>query len=76
MDLEIINAHSSIIGDELFFKSEGMGIPIKLVQKGFLPGKILGDISVQWRDMVRTENHVILRQLYMAVGEKIAIEGN
>jgi ubiquinone/menaquinone biosynthesis C-methylase UbiE len=76
VDLEIINAHSSIIGDEVFFKSEGMGIPIKLVQKGFLPGKILGDISIQWRNMVRTENHVILRQLYMAVGEKIAIEGN
>ncbi|PEU20725.1 methyltransferase type 11 [Bacillus wiedmannii] len=70
IDFEVISAHSGILGDEIFFQSEGIGIPSKLVRDGFLSSKILGKISVEWRKMIKSENHSIIRQLYMAVGEK------
>ncbi|GBF33016.1 methyltransferase [Desulfocucumis palustris] len=70
VDFEIISAHSEIVGDEMFLKSEGIGIPIKLLNDGFLSSKILGRISTEWRRMMKSENHSIIRQLYMAVGEK------
>ncbi|QOS80431.1 class I SAM-dependent methyltransferase [Paenibacillus sp. JNUCC31] len=73
IDFEVISAHSEVVGDEKFFKSEGIGIPSKLVRDGFLPSKVLADISVQWRNVVKSEDHAILRQLYMAVGEKMSV---
>lgn len=71
VDFEIINAHSEIVCEEIFFKSEGIGIPVKLVQDGFLSSKSLGKISMEWRNMLKDENHSILRQLYIGVGEKL-----
>ncbi|MBZ9609906.1 methyltransferase domain-containing protein [Clostridium estertheticum] len=68
---EIINAHNEILGEDLFLKSEGIGIPFKLVQDGFLTSKALGKISIGWRNMLKCESHSITRQLYMAAGEKI-----
>ncbi|SFS42488.1 class I SAM-dependent methyltransferase [Marininema halotolerans] len=70
IDFEVISAHSDIVGDEKFFKSEGIGIPSKLVQDGFLPSKVLGEISMKWRNMIRKDDHSMVRQLYMASGEK------
>jgi len=70
VDFEIISAHSDIVGEELFSRSEGIGIPSKLVQDGFLTSKMLGKISIGWRNMLKTEKHSIVRQLYMGVGEK------
>ncbi|WP_105979324.1 class I SAM-dependent methyltransferase [Bacillus paralicheniformis] len=70
IDFEVISAHSSILGDEMFFKSEGIGIPSKLVKDGYLPSKTLGEISRKWSRMIKDEKHSIIRQLYMAVGEK------
>ncbi|NQX71567.1 methyltransferase domain-containing protein [Paenibacillus alba] len=70
IDFEIINAHSEVDGDEKFFKSEGLGIPSKLVQEGVLSSKDLGEILIDWRNMLKNNNHSIIRQLYMAVGEK------
>ena len=70
IDFEIMNAHSNIIGDELFSQSEGVGIPLKLINDGYLTSKVLGQISVKWRNMLRNENHSIVRQLYIAIGEK------
>jgi ubiquinone/menaquinone biosynthesis C-methylase UbiE len=70
IDFEIICAHNEIVGDEVFLKSQGVGIPSKLVQDGYLSSHLLGKISVQWRKMVKDENHVIIRQLYMSGGEK------
>ena len=75
VDFEIISAHSEIVGDEMFLKSEGIGIPIKLVRDGFLSSKVLGRISTEWRKMIKSENHSIIRQLYMAVGEKCCGNG-
>ncbi|MCB2360140.1 methyltransferase domain-containing protein [Clostridium estertheticum] len=70
IDFEVISAHSEIIGDEMFFKSEGIGIPYKLFRSGFLSSKELANISVEWRNMIKNDNHSIVRQLYMAVGSK------
>ncbi len=71
VDFEIISAHSEVVGEEIFFKSEGIGIPTKLVKDGFLSSKILGKISVNWRNMLKSESHCVVRQLYMAIGEKV-----
>lgn len=70
VDFEIISAHSDIIGEEPFSRSEGIGIPFKLFKDGFLSSKMLGKISVGWRDMLKTENHAIVRQLFIGAGEK------
>jgi ubiquinone/menaquinone biosynthesis C-methylase UbiE len=72
VDFEVISAHSEIVGEEIFLKSEGMSIPAKLVCDGFLSSKVLANISVGWRNMFKSKKHAILRQLYMAVGEKIS----
>lgn len=70
IDFDIINAHNQIIGDDPFSESEGLGIPIKLVRDGFLDSKVLAGITVKWNKLMQTKDHVILRQLYIAVGEK------
>lgn len=71
VQFELISAHSTILGDEMFFQSEGVGIPYKLKQDGYLSSKDLGKISVGWRKMVQDEQHAIVRQLCLAVGEKV-----
>lgn len=70
INFEIIAAHNEIVGDDIFFKSQGVGIASKLVQDGFLSSKLLGKISLQWRNIVRNKDHAIVRQLYMGIGEK------
>jgi SAM-dependent methyltransferase len=70
VNFEVICAHSEILGDELFLASEGISIPSKLVQDGFLSSKVLAKIAVEWRKMLKSANHSILRQLYLASGEK------
>lgn len=70
IDFEIIGVHSEIQGDELFFKSEGMGIPVQLARDGFWSSKTLGRLVVAWRDMVKHEHHSMMRLLCMAVGKK------
>lgn len=70
IDFEVISAHSELLGDEMFFQSEGIGIPMRLLKDGYLSSEMLGRISLKWRDMIRHKDHQIIRQLYMAVGEK------
>ncbi|CAM4364703.1 ACP S-malonyltransferase [Paenibacillus tarimensis] len=70
IDYDVICAHNHIVGDELFAKSEGLGIPMKLVREGFLDSKVLGKITVKWRDLMKDADHVITRQLYISSGEK------
>lgn len=71
IDFEIIGAHSGLLGDEKFFKSEGVGIPYKLVEAGYLTSKVLGSINVKWKKMIYDDSHAIIRQLYLGAGEKI-----
>ncbi len=70
IDLQIINAHNEVVGDEIFLRSEGSGIPAQLVKDGFLTGQAYSQIAVKWNEMLRTENHAIFRQLFLCVGEK------
>jgi ubiquinone/menaquinone biosynthesis C-methylase UbiE len=70
VDFEVICAHSEVVGDELFLASEGIGIPSKLVQDGFLSSKVLAKVTVEWRKLLKSPHHAISRLLYMAVGEK------
>lgn len=70
VQFDIVNAHSSLLGDEMFFQSEGVGIPYKLMKDGFLSSKDLAKVSVGWRKMVQDKHHAIVRQLCLAVGEK------
>ena len=70
IDYEIICAHSSLIGDEPFSRSEGVGIPMKLVQDGYLDSKYLANLSINWRNMMKSEDHLMLRQLSMCSGIK------
>ncbi|MEJ2691410.1 MAG: phosphopantetheine-binding protein, partial [Deltaproteobacteria bacterium] len=74
IDLEIIAAHSVVVGDDIFQKSEGSGIPAKLVEDGYLPREIMDRIANQWFEMLQQENHAIFRQLFIAGGKKIAEE--
>ncbi len=70
IDLEIINAHSAIIGDGPFLKSEGPGIPVQLVETGYLAAETYKKITAKWHDMLKNDNHVIVRQLYLSAGKK------
>jgi ubiquinone/menaquinone biosynthesis C-methylase UbiE len=67
----VIAAHNVITGDEIFLRSEGIGIPSRLVREGYLSSSTLGRIMTSWRDMLRHENHAIVRQLYVAYGKKL-----
>ncbi|MCX7920831.1 MAG: methyltransferase domain-containing protein [Clostridia bacterium] len=70
IDFEAICVHSAIKGKESFQNSEGIGIPSKLVEDGYLKSKTLAEISVGWRQMIKSEESAIIRQLYLAVGER------
>ncbi|MFA6010979.1 MAG: methyltransferase domain-containing protein [Desulfobacteraceae bacterium] len=71
VDMEIICAHNSLVGDDIFLKSEGVGIPAKLVKDGFLDSRILDKLAVKWHQVLKADDHAIYRQLFVAGGEKI-----
>lgn len=71
VDMQIVNAHSAIVGDGIFLQSEGSAIPAKLVKDGYLSGEVYTDIAKKWRALLQTEDHGIFRQLFICVGEKI-----
>ena len=70
VDLEIICAHNRLVGDDMFLKSEGVGIPAKLVKDGYLDARILDRLAVRWRQVLKNEDHAIYRQLFVAGGVK------
>jgi ubiquinone/menaquinone biosynthesis C-methylase UbiE/acyl carrier protein len=71
VDLEIVCAHSRVIGDEAFLKSEGSGIPAQLVKDGYLSRDVLDRLARKWHDVLGQERHVFFRQLFVAAGEKV-----
>jgi SAM-dependent methyltransferase/acyl carrier protein len=71
IDLQIVNAHSEIVGDQIFLKSEGSGIPAKLVKDGYLAGEIYSKIAHKWSKLLNTEGHSIFRQMFLCVGKKV-----
>lgn len=70
VDLEIVSAHSRLTGDEVFLKSEGSGIPAKLVGNGYLSREALDRLARKWHGALQADHHVFFRQLFAAGGEK------
>ena len=71
VDLEIVSAHSRLIGDKAFLKSEGSGIPARLVKDGYLSRDVLDRLARKWHDALQQKHHAFFRQLFVAVGEKL-----
>ncbi|CAM2065403.1 Methyltransferase domain-containing protein [Sulfidibacter corallicola] len=67
---DIVVAHNALTGDDIFLASEGVGIPAKLVEEGYLCSKTLATISRKWRDMLQSRPHTIMRKLCIASGRK------
>ena len=70
IDLQIISAHSSIVGDSIFLRSEGSGIPAKLLKDGYLSSEIYTKIAQKWKRLLKTDGHSLYRQLFFCVGVK------
>ena len=66
---EIEVAHNAIVGDEAFFKAEGVGIPAQLVSSGFLEQSVFESMIGSWKAMLEHPDHCITRQLCVAIGE-------
>jgi ubiquinone/menaquinone biosynthesis C-methylase UbiE len=74
VDMEIISAHSAVLGDGPFLKSEGPGIPTQLVETGYLAAETYQGLIAKWHDMLKNSDHAIVRQLYVASGRKGNLE--
>lgn len=70
MAFEMETAHSSLEGDRAFLQAEGSGIPARLVQTGFLSGRAFQASVGSWKRMLQTPDHVMMRPLFVGVGEK------
>lgn len=68
---KIISVNSAVVGDERFFGSEGMGIPMQLYKKGYLNSEDLSNILRNWKKMLTSPNHIITRMLFSAYGQNI-----
>ena len=70
INLEIITAHSRLLGDETFLKAENVNISKSLVEAGFLSRNTLAELVEKWFEMVKDPYHVFYRQLFVVSGEK------
>ncbi|MBL4763656.1 MAG: SDR family NAD(P)-dependent oxidoreductase, partial [Gammaproteobacteria bacterium] len=70
VQLHMVHAHNRLIGEEQFLKSEGIGIPAKLVNAGYLPSSTLSTIAKDWSKLLKHQDRVIFRQLFMCWGKK------
>lgn len=63
-------AHNLMEGDPAFLLAEGAGIPAKLVETGYLDEGVFQRLVSSWRSMLEEPDHMIMRPLFIAVGEK------
>lgn len=70
IDFDIICAHSKVVGNEVFMQSEGLGIPVKLVEEGYLNGDTQLIISDKWEKMKEADDSFMVKQLCICVGKK------
>ena len=70
---DIVAAHSAVLGDEIFSRSEGISIPSRLVQDGYLSSSTMGHLSRRWRDVVRSPRHAQIRQLHVSAARRPTI---
>ncbi len=66
---EVENAHSLLEGDPAFLLAEGAGIPAKLVESGYLSEEVFARLVTSWRAMLEHPEHMMMRPLFIAVGE-------
>ena len=71
IDFEVICAHSRILGDAAFLQAENVNISKSLVEKGFLKKETLAALVEKWFEMLKTPDHVLYRQLFVASGQKL-----
>jgi ubiquinone/menaquinone biosynthesis C-methylase UbiE/acyl carrier protein len=62
-------AHNGIEGDPAFLLAEGAGIPAKLVESGYLDEQVFQRLVASWKSMLQHPDHMIMRPLFIAVGE-------
>ncbi|MBA2710957.1 MAG: alpha/beta fold hydrolase [Tatlockia sp.] len=70
VEFDMLVSHNAIVGDQLFFDSEGMGIPLKLVQQGYLSSNQLSELVKEWNTMLVDSDHIMMRKLFMGIGKK------
>jgi ubiquinone/menaquinone biosynthesis C-methylase UbiE/acyl carrier protein len=70
LGFELEAAHNAVLGDGPFLKAEGAGIPVKLVQTGFLDELTLAEMTQAWLAMLAEPGHSIVRQLFVGIGER------
>jgi len=68
----VIPVNSESSGDEIFIKSENAGISNVLVRKGYLSAEDFDSLSINWSNLIRSENHLFFRQLFIASGTRSA----
>jgi ubiquinone/menaquinone biosynthesis C-methylase UbiE/acyl carrier protein len=72
VDFHVVAAHNQVAGDLAFLRAEGAGIPVQLVKSGHLASDALDRIAGQWRSMLMSADHAIVRILLAAGGQKTA----
>jgi ubiquinone/menaquinone biosynthesis C-methylase UbiE/acyl carrier protein len=70
ISFDVVCAHSKIDGDKAFLQAENVNISKKLVENGYLQKEILQRLAEKWHTMIKSENHSIIRQLYIVGGQK------
>jgi ubiquinone/menaquinone biosynthesis C-methylase UbiE/acyl carrier protein len=73
VDLHLLAAHNHVLGDAVFLKAEGSGIPLQLIRTGHLASEALDRIAGQWRAMLTNKDHAIVRMLFAAAGQKASV---
>lgn len=71
INLEIICVHSEHEGDKSFLRAENVNISRSLVKDGFLKKEILESLIKNWYNMLRQNDHVLFRQLFVISGTKV-----
>lgn len=73
---EVENAHNLLEGDPAFLLAEGAGIPAKLVESGYLSEEVFARLVTSWRTMLEHPDHMMVRPLFIAVGENTETVAN
>jgi len=69
--LNLLAAHSQLVGDEIFSKANGIGIPAQLLKTGYLREHTLQALAEQWAEMLAQPDHSVFRVLFAASGKKV-----
>jgi ubiquinone/menaquinone biosynthesis C-methylase UbiE len=71
--LEMLCSHNTIMGDEIFGRSEGSGIALQLIRDGFLSSDCYDRLALNWSVMLKTPGHSMVRHLFACCGQKTTV---